>query len=618
MKFDQLWQKATQENNRGYWILFGLFLLALLLRVWGLEFGLPNDSRPDEEPLVEAALYGMATPLMTQGTPFSHPVNFYHPAMWPSLLSWLYIGNYFVEGYANWQQYMFEFQNDPTRFYYLARLLSAFVGALCVPAMFLLGQTFRGKTTAWVCAVLTAVSYMMVRNSHFGVMDMLLVLLVIVSMWRILVYFHARTFLNGAWMAIAIGLAVSTKYVAVLMLIPMTLAIIFGPKRSVDSSGSEGVEKIEDDPRIPYVIVLMVFLSVNPWVMFDFERFTEHLSFDFKQMKSGNPVSEFGATYYLRYVFQYSLGILFSTAFIVGAVNGFKRWLFNDLSNNNLVINKDGIILLTMCFGFTLLAVQTTVMSRYALPLMPWIILYGALGIEKISLWCFKKTEKIKNFQNKITELRAIVLISTAVALPILLTTIQFNQLISQQDTRTLTRNWLLEHAQPRSPVATGGRVGRIKLPASYGQLVMDTAWNVFKPMPKSAKDIETLEINPQTRLITSYIDIEQLRQWGIQYVILYRSMFLFSNPPWELPHYMRSVKLVHHITPLKNNKEKNKKVENKNVSVQNQLYEPMDAFFLPFKQFGDFERPGPEIFIFDITQSATQEQLTMFEEKRK
>src|SRR5437016_5798561 len=135
----------------------------LWLRLWGLSYGLPHPlARPDEEVLV-ARLLGCDA-----GDP--HPHWFMYPTFYLYLLyGWvkaLVLAAHAL-GLAPATALADLARRDPARLYLLARSLSVVLGTLAIAVGFILARALWDARAGLLAALLLAVAFLHVRDSHF-------------------------------------------------------------------------------------------------------------------------------------------------------------------------------------------------------------------------------------------------------------------------------------------------------------------------------------------------------------------------------------------------------------------------------------------------------------------
>jgi len=222
------------------------------------------------------------------------------------------------------------------------------------------------------------------------------------------------------------------------------------------------------------------------------------------------------------------------------------------------------------------------VMTRYAMPLVPVILIYAAYGV--VTIW--QALLQRRELHSPVLQYAVLIGLSLCVLWQPLSDSLQLNQILAQPDTRSIARQWILQNVAPNQPVAVGPRLGQIRLPVNYGQLMLETGPNNLG-YPRQMK---TETVSPRTRLITTYLDMKALQQFGIRYVVIYGPQMLFSNPPWEQELYSKKAKPVFAVHPYKSERPE-----------LTGIYEPFDAMQLPFTQLNEIARGGPPLIIYDI-----------------
>ena len=198
------------------WALAGLLgivlLLAAALRIWGMDYGLPNPvTRPDEERMVGRAHTIFATGNWHTGSP-----------VYPSLV--YYLDTFAIRGYYETQRLRgrydrpFDFLFDvailrPGLHFRIARTLHVTLGVLTVGLAYLLSSSSYGsKRGALLSAAVLAVCLPHVIYSHFATTDVVMTFLVTTTLLLSLRAGRKPTYVNFLLAAAAAGLAVSSKY----------------------------------------------------------------------------------------------------------------------------------------------------------------------------------------------------------------------------------------------------------------------------------------------------------------------------------------------------------------------------------------------------------------------
>ena len=573
-----------------------ILIIGAGFRLWGLPFGLPNESRPDELANNLDVLRNLVLPL-SQGDWSFNPHRFHYPSLYfyvGLLMSLAYWAWQFLLGNITTAQHlMASFWNDPTPFYMLYRWFSVLCGVLTIGVAYGMGKTIAGNPLGFLAATLMATNYLAIRNSHFGSIDTFWTLSICVALWTMLYWaksLSAPSPVNEAstpqarsvpWsVSIAIGVAIGIKYPAAILLVPvwcLACAPLVTNKVIHWQAIAETVLKTT-------AIALLVFLMTSPWVLLDLNQFVRDIAYESSyyftyRLKGIDP----GWLFYPKFALWHGVGAGLLLCSILGA---WKNW--KSLPRTiHIVLLGFGLSYFLVCLG-----PNVRVMTRYALPLVPVILLYAALGI----IWVANALGKRLQSTTLLPRKAIMAVLAGLLLLPSLSNSIAFDTLISKPDTRTLARDWIMSSLPPGQPVAAGPRYGSLHLPIRYPKLYSD-------PMrPPQPVRIEPWVNNE--RLVSTYQFPKLFDDLGIENVVLFGGMPMFSNTPSEWQQLEQHGKPLAYWSPLTS------KLTGPSSAPHPPEFDPMDAMYIPFAHFEAFERPGPMIGIFHIQSSKSQEQL--------
>ncbi len=187
------------------------FILLLLLgttaalRLVGIRFGLPQSFNLDELYLVEPTLQ------------FFHgdfnPHRFYYPSFLMYIMHAAQRGAELLWG-----------KLDYCGLYLVCRLTTAAFGVAAVGLVFVLGRRLFGKTAGLAAASLTAVSPLLVLNSHYATTDVPLAFFILLTLYAVLRLAEEETLRRYLICGCVFGCAVSIKIPAVVMIVPILAA----------------------------------------------------------------------------------------------------------------------------------------------------------------------------------------------------------------------------------------------------------------------------------------------------------------------------------------------------------------------------------------------------------
>jgi hypothetical protein len=195
-------------------------LLALLLRIWGISFGLPGIDHGDESEVVNHAV--------RFGSGDLNPHRFQYGSLMQYLLFFIY-GCYYVLAslvgrYDSTHQFAVQFVSDPTVFYMIARVLSACLGTATVWMAYVIGRRVRDEGTGLLAALLLAVCYQHVVHSHYATVDAAVTFLFSCAVYRSLMTISDKRLFNYLSAGFFTGLAAGTKFNGIIALVVLTAA----------------------------------------------------------------------------------------------------------------------------------------------------------------------------------------------------------------------------------------------------------------------------------------------------------------------------------------------------------------------------------------------------------
>lgn len=392
--------------------------VALTLRAYGLDFGLPILSnlyiRPDETLVVVSAVE-----LVSRG---GDPGHLNYPALMMNLLAMVFaVQQWIVDASTTVPE---AFAAHPSRFFLVARWVSALAGALTAVAVLLAARVWTSTMVAMVAALWVAVSPLAVRESHFAVTDTLLALLVLLTTWSASRWIEQRdSRARLLWTATLAGLAAATKYNAGVMVPALAVVMLFLlPQVRWRARLAAAVTLC--------VVSLLVFLICNPMVVMRADALIEWLRVLVPMLYQPRPdlavppESAAGINIWTR------LSLMPGGS--IGAVLAFGGAM---IAGARLRRDPSTAPLLAIILAFALLFAPTTVLPlRYLAPLLPLTALLAAIALQHLPL-------------------RA-ALIAGAVGVVVTVPqTWRIDQSLAREDSRSEAGRWIAEHVPVGVPL---------------------------------------------------------------------------------------------------------------------------------------------------------------------
>lgn len=387
-----------------------ILLLALLLRLVNVRFGLPDLLAADENFLVNHAL-GF-------GNGDLNPHFFNYPALQMYLLFAVYVVLYvagrLMGAWGSGWDFAVAYFRDPTLLQTSGRLLTVLLGAATVWLVFRLAERWFGRAAALAAALVLAVSPLHVRHSQVIGTD------VPMAFWAFLAVFLAaryldkpaiKTLLAAGFVA---GLAGAAKYPGLVAIAPVALApfVAQTPAGAAPSGRSRHA-------LAALAAALAGFAAGAPFTFLDWAGFRADMLFEMRHMKSGHLGME-GVPNGWGVHAVYSLPAIASHLCLLLAVVGIAAAVRSRPA-------RALWLLLAPVAVYAVIGAQAVTFDRYALPLAPYVAVFAGLGVAGIAR------------RGRGLRLAAALLLAAAVA-PMLAACIRNSVSTCLRDTRTAAR----------------------------------------------------------------------------------------------------------------------------------------------------------------------------------
>lgn len=415
-----------------------IFAVALLLRLWGIDFGLPYEFHADEEQYVRQAA--------------SMGVRGLQPTWWnnPPFYKYLYFvefGALYAAGkaagvYASAAEFGDQLTFDPTLLYTLARATTAVLGAVTVIVQALAGAVAFNRRVGLIAAGFLAVAFIHVRDSHFATNDVPSTLAITTALlFAMLIVRSGRSKAdsrNGRWYVfagLAVGIGFATKYTAVLAVVAVLVAHALSPQlRQAPNRFRASVKPLAlfGGAMLGAAVVASPYFVFAPGAVVS--DIYEALYNAGQEGFDGWVIDDAGG--YLFYLKSLWWGI---------------GWPLCGLSLGGLVLalwrREPAMLVLGSFVLFTYLFFgrQEMYFARFILPIVPPLLLLAAVVVDNVAA-------RIGSQRKRITMVAAGLALAASL-LP-LARAIQFDYLLTQTDTRTLARDWIEANIPGNSKIA--------------------------------------------------------------------------------------------------------------------------------------------------------------------
>lgn len=384
-----------------------ILAIAFLLRLIGVQFGLPYLYHADEPIVVNHALaYG--------GGDFN-PHFFKIPPLISYVLFFIYgiayligRGGGILSGVSDLQNLFFR---DPSFFYLIGRiLLGVFLGTLSVWLFYRLIRKYFSEESALWASFFLAICFLHVRDSHFIYTDIPLIFVFIACFFPILKIAEGNTsILLHIGSGLLMGLATAVKYNGIVIVIPYIVATLISHKRN----------KIFLSWIAADLAAVLIYSVLNPYTWLDFTTFWKEISM--QASASGYT----GWFHHLVYSLTGGIGPGLLLAGIIG------------IAMTVIKYDSKKLIFISFILAYYLLLVfRSQHYDRYVLPLIPFILFFAGDFFSK--------------FTPRILKLFLIVLVS----IPPFAKSVLGDILLVKSDIRTMAKDWVEEAIPSGSKIA--------------------------------------------------------------------------------------------------------------------------------------------------------------------
>lgn len=523
-----------------------LFGGGLVLRLWGINFGLPALYRPDEDVTVGRAmgiLRGVLDP---------------HFADWPHL-----VFNVTALWLAPLQ--LIGIVHDQASAYLAGRVLIALAGSVLVLLVFDFGRRAYGPLAGVFAGTAMAVAFLPVRDSHFATPDIPLALACTLALYIAYRTIAARGLAPLALNGIALGIAAATKYNGALVFVGMAAAQLLRARQQ-ESRLALLIGRL----AVIALIGITTLAVTSPFVVLD-PSMTEHgLGYIVHHLGAATAPSIGWVE--LSQALWFGVDPALLLLGVIGAA--YAAWRRSP---------ADLILLVFVLVYFAIIGTGRSVFFRYADPLVPPLLLLSGRVLADLASAA------------RVVRVRRLAIGASIVIIlaPALVHDVTYDQLILQTDTRTLAYDWLQQHVPANSVVAVPYFPG-----PSHDQAMIDSgahSHGATDPYVKTFLDgrletrYHTVELSASDLQQSS---LDRLRAQGVDYMVIG-----YEAPGTGCTITSRlELSLAHDVPALAR--------FSPTTGCPSSSFDPIDSYYVPLSGYGGWQRPGPSIRIYRIASS--------------
>jgi hypothetical protein len=403
----------------------GVLCGALVLRLWGVKHGLPYVFNVDE------ASNFVPTAVSFYFTDSFNPHYFINPPGFSYLL-YVAFGIWFGGGwpFGAGDDVGRALAADPTAVFVLARTTSAVLGTGAVGFVYLAGARLYDRRVGVFAALVMAVAFLPVFYSHLALNDVPALLPLAVSVWGSAGVLTRGRRLDWAVAGAGLGLAAATKYTAGIVVLPLLVAAAY--RLSDRGAWAEALR----GAAAAAALAAAFFLVANPHALLSWGEFWADVS---KQEEAASGFGKLGLDqdsgilYYLG-VLTWGFGWVPLAAALGGALVAFRADV------------RRGLFLVPWPLVFiAYMGTQERFFGRWLLPALPALAILAGLGATRL-------LDLIGSRRPRVLAVAGVT-VAAALAAQGLYYSVHVDRVLSNDDTRNLTRAWMAANIPAGSKV---------------------------------------------------------------------------------------------------------------------------------------------------------------------
>lgn len=470
--------------------LTAVLFIGLLVRIYGIDYGLPYLYGVDEPIFVKTAVRILN----------NHDLNphwFAHPGtttiyMLSMLFVFIYLVGLSLGIFANTGDLAALYFQDPTIFYLSGRIMFAIFGVATILLTYMIASRIFNRSTGLIAATFLSLSPLHVQFSKLIRTDILMTFFILVVFWFCLDILRRRAWSSYMLAGFFTGLAVTTKYPAVVVVMIIIMAHILSKKWQVT-----------DLPKLIVSGVTSLFgaFMSSPFLFLDFRTTLSNVAREANPMRIGATGEGFiqDLAWYIQVPLLDALSI---GGLILGGVGIFLCMTLRQ---------KDKWLLIMFPVIFLLfIASLPLTRDRWIIPIIPFTCMIAAHALYRIVMWIGE------HWNTKTVPWVGLILL-LGIVIPLLKSDILKGREMSGTDTRTIAREWMLDNIPAGSRMLVEGYTPQ--LPKEQYEFFRVKDDGILSEV--DANKIKYASFYPGTPRTGFLKDIGSIRKQNIEYMVI-------------------------------------------------------------------------------------------------
>ncbi len=501
-------------------IIIIILLVGFLIRLYGINFALPYINIFDETYFVDRAFLILLNRDL-------NPHWFGPPAttiiyMLAGIYTMIFLIGSRVGVFASFEDFKLLYYQDPTIFYLSGRLLSAVFGTAIILLTYLIGEKiFKNKTIGLMAAVFMAITPWHVEYSKFVRMDTLMTFLILIAFWYCLNILEENKFSSYILASFFTGLAIVTKYPAVVFIPTIILAYLL-------SKGWQRGGYLK--PIVSAIACFLAAFLASPFLFLDFQTTLADVSHEARPQN----VTANGEGFIENIIWYWQHPLTHSFTFYGLLLVGIGMALC--LASKQ----KDRYILISFPIFFLLFISSLSLRwHRWVIPIIPFGCILLAYTIYRLAKW-------VENRLNFRIGFLIVLIFCGMISVPLFNASILHGQELSGLDTRAMAREWMLSNIPAKSSVLVDS--GTLPVPVR--------AFNFFEVDRGTLSKIDPEQtrysfIEPNRQSLGQIKNLEDIKRKNIEYIVFSAKYDQYMNEKERYPNIVKTYEKIIASTAL-------------------------------------------------------------------
>ena len=390
--------------------------VALGLRAWGVRHGMPYAYNADENAHFVPGAIGL----------FGHDLNphyFVNPPAFTYLLHAV-----FAVWFGGRDGVSDAYATDPEAVFVVARLTAAVLGTIAVGLVYLAGARLFDRRVGLLAAAVMAVAFLPVFYGKLALNDVPTLAPIALSLWGTAGILRRGWALDHLIAGVGLGLACATKYTGGIVLLPLVTAALLADRPTGRALRMLG---------LALLAAAVAFFVANPYSVLDFDAFRDGLQH--QSDAAGDELGKLGLGHengWAYYAWTTTWGLGWAPALLALAGLGFLA----REDRRALAVLAPAPLLFVVFMGS-----QERYFGRWLLPVFPVACLLAAYAVVRlVDLAGARRPGLVP----ALAATGAVVLCGQG-----LIYAVHSGLVMSREDTRNLTRSWLVAHVPERGRI---------------------------------------------------------------------------------------------------------------------------------------------------------------------